>query len=230
MSTADIETPLVRAPVAAASVSGRPYELMNTVRGLGRELWSDPISFIGFVILVALVLTAILAPLLAPFDPAAQSLRARLLPPFWLPRGSMAHLLGTDYLGRDVLSRLIFGARASLGIGVSVVALAGAFGVVMGLVAGYAGGRLTGEMSWALKHIPGSDRLIEYEGRINDLLKTYPLTAICQYDTRRFDGATIFEVLSVHPIMIVHGQIMRNPFYVPPNQYSEAKSDTRDGK
>ena len=67
MSTADIETPLVRAPVAAASVSGRPYELMNTVRGLGRELWSDPISFIGFVILVALVLTAILAPLLAPF-------------------------------------------------------------------------------------------------------------------------------------------------------------------
>src|SRR5882672_4497416 len=141
MSTADIETPLVRAPVAAPSVSGRPYELMNTVRGLGRELWSDPISFIGFVILVALVLTAILAPLLAPFDPAAQSLRARLLPPFWLPRGSMGHLLGTDYLGRDVLSRLIHGSRASLGIGASVVALAGAFGVVMGLVAGYAGGR-----------------------------------------------------------------------------------------
>ncbi|MEA2949624.1 MAG: peptide/nickel transport system permease protein [Alphaproteobacteria bacterium] len=141
MSTADIETPLVRAPVAAASVSGRPFELMNAVRGLGRELWSDPISFVGFVILLALVLTAILAPLLAPFDPAAQLLRARLLPPFWLPRGSMAHLLGTDYLGRDVLSRLIFGARASLGIGISVVALAGAFGVVMGLVAGYAGGR-----------------------------------------------------------------------------------------
>jgi peptide/nickel transport system permease protein len=141
MSTADIETPLVRAPVAAASASGRPFELMNAVRGLGRELWADPISFVGFVILLALVLTAILAPLLAPFDPAAQSLRARLLPPFWLPRGSMAHLLGTDYLGRDVLSRLIFGARASLGIGISVVALAGAFGVVMGLVAGYAGGR-----------------------------------------------------------------------------------------
>ena len=87
--------------------SGRPYELMNVVRGLGLELWSDRISFIGFVILVALVLTAIFAPLLAPFDPATQSLRARLLPPFWLPRGTTAHLLGTDYLGRDVLSRLI---------------------------------------------------------------------------------------------------------------------------
>jgi hypothetical protein len=96
--------------------------------------------------------------------------------------------------------------------------------------AGCAGARATGEMTWALHDIPGSDRLIEYEGRINDLLKTYPLTAICQYDTRRFDGATIFEVLSVHPIMIVHGQIMRNPFYVPPDQYSEAKSGTRDGK
>jgi hypothetical protein len=94
---------------------------------------------------------------------------------------------------------------------------------------GYAGARVTGEMTWALHDIPGSDRLIEYEGRINDLLETYPLTAICQYDTRRFDGATIFEVLSVHPIMIVHGQIMRNPFYIPPDQYSGAKNGARDG-
>jgi len=134
MANADMRAP-------AVAVSGRPFELMNAARGLGRELWSDPVSFVGFVILLALVLTAIFAPHIAPYDPAAQSLRARLLPPFWLPRGSMAHLLGTDYLGRDVLSRLIYGARASLGIGVSVVALAGSFGVVMGLVAGYAGGR-----------------------------------------------------------------------------------------
>lgn len=96
--------------------------------------------------------------------------------------------------------------------------------------AGYAGARATGEMTWALHDIPGSDRLIEYEGRINDLLKTYPLTVLCQYDTRKFNGATIFEVLSVHPIMIVNGQIMRNPFYVPPDRDSGAKSGTRDGK
>jgi hypothetical protein len=94
---------------------------------------------------------------------------------------------------------------------------------------GCAGARATGEMTWALHDIPGSDRLIEYEGRINDLLETYPLTVICQYDTRRFDGATIFEVLSVHPIMIVHGQIMRNPFYIPPDQYSGAKNGARAG-
>jgi peptide/nickel transport system permease protein len=134
MASADMRAP-------AVTVSGRPFELMSAARALGRELWSDPVSFVGFMILLALVLTAIFAPHIAPYDPAAQSLRARLLPPFWLPRGSMAHLLGTDYLGRDVLSRLIYGARASLVIGVSVVALAGSFGVVMGLVAGYTGGR-----------------------------------------------------------------------------------------
>jgi peptide/nickel transport system permease protein len=114
---------------------------MDMLGGLARELWSDRAGFIGFIILLALVLTAIFAPLVAPFDPTAQSLRARLLPPVWLPRGTVAHLLGTDYLGRDVLSRLVYGSRASLAIGASVVALAGSFGVVMGLVAGYAGGR-----------------------------------------------------------------------------------------
>lgn len=96
--------------------------------------------------------------------------------------------------------------------------------------AGYAGARLAAEMTWALHDIPGADRLVEYEARINDLLKTYPLTVICQYDTRKFDGATIFELLNVHPIMIVHGQIMRNPFYVPSDQYFAARDGTRDGK
>ena len=142
MSSADAPSPATPPqPGPAVATSGRPYELMNAARGLGLELWSDRISFIGFVILVALILTAIFAPLLAPFDPAAQSLRARLLPPFWLPRGTFTHLLGTDNLGRDVLSRLIYGSRASLGIGTAVVALAGSFGVVMGLLAAYFGGR-----------------------------------------------------------------------------------------
>jgi hypothetical protein len=96
--------------------------------------------------------------------------------------------------------------------------------------AGCAGTRVTGEMTWALHDVPGTDHLIEYEGGVNDLVKTYPLTAICQYDTRKFDGATIFDLLNVHPIMIVHGQIMRNPFYVPPDPDSGAPSDTCDGK
>lgn len=83
------------------------------------------------------------------------------------------------------------------------------------------GARLAAEMTWALRHLPGTERLVEYEGRINELLKTYPLTTLCQYDTRRFSGATIFQLLNVHPIMIVHGQIMRNPFYVLPGPQLE---------
>jgi hypothetical protein len=88
----------------------------------------------------------------------------------------------------------------------------------------FRGARVAGEMSWALRDVPGVERLVEYEGRINELLKRYPITTLCQYDTREFSGATIFELLNVHPIMIVHGQIMRNPFYVP----SGAPPDVND--
>lgn len=107
-----------------------------------RELWTDKPAFFGLLILVLLVLMAIFAPLIAPYDPADQSLRDRLLPPVWQDGGSWAHVLGTDHLGRDMLSRIIYGARISLTVGVAVVALAGCFGVAVGLVAGYFGGRI----------------------------------------------------------------------------------------
>ena len=85
---------------------------------------------------------------------------------------------------------------------------------------GYPGVRGTGEMSWALKGFPGSDRLIEYETGINIMVRDYPITAVCQYDARRFDGATIFNVLNVHPMMIVRGQVVRNPYYDASEPYS----------
>ena len=84
---------------------------------------------------------------------------------------------------------------------------------------GYPGGRVSGEMSWALRGIPGSDRLMEYEALVNDVLVTHPITAICQYDARRFDGALIFDVLKVHPMMIVHGHIVKNPYYLQPQEF-----------
>lgn len=84
---------------------------------------------------------------------------------------------------------------------------------------GFRGARGTGEMAWALKGLPGSERLIEYEAGINVMVREYPITAVCQYDARRFDGATIFNVLNVHPMMIVRGQVVRNPYYIPPEQY-----------
>jgi len=84
--------------------------------------------------------------------------------------------------------------------------------------AGYPGARITGEMTWALRGFPGSERLVEYEARINTLVEATPITAVCQYDARRFDGATILDVLRVHPMMIVHGQIVRNPYYTRPEE------------
>lgn len=84
---------------------------------------------------------------------------------------------------------------------------------------GYIGARVSGEMSWALRGIPGSERLMEYESLINTISENHPVTPICQYDARRFDGATLLNVLKVHPLMIVQGQIVRNPYYVLPNEF-----------
>lgn len=79
--------------------------------------------------------------------------------------------------------------------------------------AGYPASRVTGEMSWALKDLPGSERLIEYESEINTVLQTHPITAMCQYDANRFPGALIFRALQVHPYMVMNDQLVKNPYY-----------------
>jgi peptide/nickel transport system permease protein len=122
-------------------MSRRRLEWLQRLRGLVQELWHDRSGFMGVVLVVALVFMAVAAPLLAPYDPTAQDLRARLKPPVWAAKGTWTHILGTDHLGRDVLSRVIYGSRVSLVVGAAVVLLAGSFGVVMGLLAGYGGGR-----------------------------------------------------------------------------------------
>ena len=78
---------------------------------------------------------------------------------------------------------------------------------------GYPASRVTGEMSWALRGVPGAEHLIEYEAAINDVVKTHPITAMCQYDANRFDGQVIFQALQVHPYMVMNGQLVRNPYY-----------------
>jgi len=89
-----------------------------------------------------LVLCAVLAPLLAPQDPHLGILADRLLPPVWLPGGDSTHLLGTDVLGRDVLSRLLYGARISLLVALLSVLAASLMGSAIGIAAGYFGGWL----------------------------------------------------------------------------------------
>ena len=93
-------------------------------------------------IIAVFVLVAILAPLLSPADPHEQTLRNRFKPPVWEEGGSWKYALGTDRLGRDMLSRIIWGSRVSLAAGVLAVLLASAFGAAVGLCAGYYGGRV----------------------------------------------------------------------------------------
>lgn len=95
---------------------------------------------IGGSVLLVMLIVAIFAPLLAPHDPFLQDLTSRFLPPFWSDRSVPEHLLGTDHLGRDYLSRLIYGARVSLGVGAGVVIVSGIIGITLGLLAGYFGG------------------------------------------------------------------------------------------
>lgn len=96
----------------------------------------------GVTVLLVMGLTALLAPQIAPWDPGKQVLLKRLRPPAWYERGSREYLLGTDHLGRDILSRILHGARISLGVGLSSVAISGLIGVTLGLLAGFYGGRV----------------------------------------------------------------------------------------
>ncbi len=80
--------------------------------------------------------------------------------------------------------------------------------------AGSSGARVIGEMSPEIDRVPGGSRLMEYEASVNRLLRTHPVTAVCQYDARAFDGETIMDVLTVHPMMFVRGAVIQNPFFV----------------
>jgi peptide/nickel transport system permease protein len=107
-------------------------------RGAGQiaraQVFANPLNVAAMAVIVAFAMCAVFAPMLAPYDPLAQALGSRLEPP------SPEHWLGTDQLGRDIASRLLYGARISLVIGVIVVTLAGVFGTFVGLIAGYASG------------------------------------------------------------------------------------------
>jgi peptide/nickel transport system permease protein len=99
-------------------------------------------ALLGMLIVGAVLLVAIFAPHLAPHDPFAQDLNLRLVPPEWMDGGSALHPLGTDQLGRDYLSRLMYGARISMTIGIFTVITSGLIGITLGVFGGYFGGRV----------------------------------------------------------------------------------------
>ncbi len=81
------------------------------------------------------------------------------------------------------------------------------------------GARVIGEMTPDIEHIQGGSRLLEYESKVSLLLKKYPVSSVCQYDARSFDGSTIMDILKVHPYMIVKGAVVHNPFFIHPEEY-----------
>jgi peptide/nickel transport system permease protein len=109
---------------------------------LGARISSHTTFAIGAGVVLVIFAVALSAPWLAPHDPFAQDLGQRLIPPVWHEGGSWTHVLGTDQLGRDYLSRLIYGSRISLLIGATAAAMSGIIGTTLGVLAGYFGGRV----------------------------------------------------------------------------------------
>ena len=110
-------------------------------RTLWQRIAQNKALSIGCSLLLVIIVIAIFAPLFSPFDPYVQDLAYRTVPPVWFEKGTWLHPLGTDQLGRDYLSRLFYGARISLLIGISVACISGLIGTTMGMLAGYFGGR-----------------------------------------------------------------------------------------
>lgn len=111
-----------------------------TVAGRVASFRTEGFPLIPMSILGALLFVAVFADVLAPHDPEVGSLGERFRPPVWQQGGSEKFLLGSDHLGRDVLSRLIFGARVSIVVGFTAVLVAGVLGTVLGILSGYLGG------------------------------------------------------------------------------------------
>lgn len=108
---------------------------------LWRLLWRDKAGLIGLVVFLLIIFSAMFAAVVAPHDPLKQDLYASRQPPAWTEEGSAEHILGTDNLGRDIFSRIIYGSRVSIMVGFLGVSMAFTLGIIIGLIAGFKGGR-----------------------------------------------------------------------------------------
>lgn len=147
MTTSSTSTPasLVSAQAVPAGLQVLPGWRLRLRRIVGHHSLC-----IGSFILGIIVLAAIFAPELAPHDPYNQDVSQRLIAPVWNAQGSWEHILGTDKLGRDYLSRLIYGTRVSLMIGVATALISGLIGTTLGVLAGYFGGRVDAVISYII--------------------------------------------------------------------------------
>ncbi len=114
---------------------------LSNLRYFWLLLWKDKTGLLGLLIFLTVVFAAIFAPVISPYDPLRQALEEGKAPPAWAEKGNPQHLLGTDSLGRDILSRIIYGTRVSLTVGFFGVLIASSLGILIGLISGYIGGR-----------------------------------------------------------------------------------------
>jgi ABC-type dipeptide/oligopeptide/nickel transport system permease subunit len=136
-----VKTVSARTEVVLAGVGGDQAPRTGARRAALQRLLRLRWGLAAAGILAVIVASAVLAPWVSPHDPLAVNIRHRLAPPAWMEGGTPAHPLGTDQVGRDLLSRMIYGGRVSLVVGVSAVLLSASIGVLLGLGAGYFGGR-----------------------------------------------------------------------------------------
>jgi len=151
-------------PALSARPQRRRFDLVHLFKG-------NRAAVVGLFVVVAVVLMAVFAPWLAPFDPDGVNLRARMQPP------SAQHWLGTDEVGRDILSRVIWGARPSLAVGLVSVLMASTVGIALGVLAGFFGGRL--------------DALLM---RLVDMILAFPLLLLALVVLALF-GQTLFNIM-----------------------------------
>jgi peptide/nickel transport system permease protein len=128
------------ARVETLSLPGTRAAARSERWSLLRRLIRRRTALFGLVVFAVVGLAALLAPALSPFDPLAQDIGQRLKPPGWTAPDGSTHWLGTDHLGRDILGRILYGARIALVVGLAAVAIAGVLGLAIGLVSGYFGG------------------------------------------------------------------------------------------
>ncbi|MGA7876085.1 MAG: ABC transporter permease [Desulfoferrobacter sp.] len=152
---------------------------LRLMRETIREVARRRSALVGGILLCFIVLASVSFPLFYHIDPLEQDLLARFTPPFWQHGGSLAHLLGTDNLGRDVLSRILYGSRVSLLVGFSAVVVAELVGILLGLVSGYYGGRL--------------DNLIM---RVADIFMAYPFMLLT-ISVIAVMGSSIFNLILI---------------------------------
>ncbi len=146
---------------AAAPPHAEPSPGRRLMRRALRNLLRRKLSLLGLLVVMGVIFCAVFAPWLAPHDPTLTNISDALLPPFWMSDANPAYLLGTDHLGRDILSRLIYGSQVSLLVGTTVVLISGGIGVMAGLLGGYHGGRI--------------DDII---GRLGDIQLAFPFTLL----------------------------------------------------